>query len=101
MWEDGEIQQKPTTKHQAGKQDVNQAASLWLEARSGGEKCLGFRWSYAGENQLREQIPSNFLLAQVGRWFCREIFGPENPSCPSVLGNSLYGADACHSGTHC
>jgi len=38
MREDGEIQQKPTTRHQAGKQGVNQAASPWLEAgEQGGE----------------------------------------------------------------
>lgn len=37
MREDGEIQQKPTARHQAGDQGVNQAASPRLEARTGGE----------------------------------------------------------------
>lgn len=37
MWKDGEIQQKPTTRHKAGKQGVNPAASLWPEARRVGE----------------------------------------------------------------
>lgn len=32
MQEGGEIQQKPTTRHQAGEQGVNQAASPWLGA---------------------------------------------------------------------
>lgn len=61
MRENGKIQQKPTTKHQAGKQDVNQAASPWLQARSGGEGAASagdeLLWTQAAQAAGPEQFP--------------------------------------------
>lgn len=85
MQEGGEIQQKPTTRHQAGEQGVNQAASPWLGAGREGEVAhvsLSLHRRKSARTVDPKRSPPNpdrkGILQLVERWF-----GRIPPTCSS------------------
>lgn len=71
---DEEIQQKPTTRHQAGKQGVNQAASPGLGAKTEGE--VGQIWRSLHRINLAQIVdPDKSPPNQVGRGCCSQLGG--------------------------
>lgn len=102
MRKDEEIQQKPTTRHQAGKQGVNQAASPGLEAKTEGE--VGQIWRSLHRINMAQTVdpeksPPNpgkkGMLQPAGRW-CDQV-----PPAPSSWVMVVQEDQLCWQGKQC
>lgn len=99
MKKDEEIQQKPTMRHQAGKQGVNQAASPGLGAKTEGE--VGQIWRPLHRINLAQTVdpgksppnPRRKGMLQPAGWF------EQIPPAPSSWGMVVQGTDCTGKGS--
>lgn len=102
MRKDEEIQQKPTTRYQAGKQGVNQAASPGLEAKMEGE--VGQIWRSLHRMNMAQTVDpeksapnpgKKGMLQPAGRW------SDQVPPAHSSWVMMLQGDRLCWQGEQC